>query len=311
MTHRRVPPPGAGYYPCAIVPGEAQVSSPPDIGAPPDVGAADPRLAAALSAWEADPTSETAARVHAALLEVRLLIPVVATLVPADEPSEQDQDQEPASAEDAQMSVPTIIGGDGRVALPAFTSLDALARWREEARPVPVPASEALQAVLTEGCSALLLDVGGPVSFVIEGQALEDLTAGYLPVVASDESTLATRTVAGGLPVVASAVPPDPQALEGICAALSQEWLVAEAFLLAPADGPDGSGLTVGLVLFDEIESSEVVSMVRRVARALSGAPFVAGGLDIAVLTPDQRRQARAMGPPAYSAGLEASPFAP
>lgn len=265
-----------------------------------DLGGPDPTLADALAGWAAEPSPTTAARVHAALLEARLLVPVVAGLAPSEGPSST------GDAEAAEMSLPTILGGDGRVALPAFTSIDALARWREQARPVPVPGAEVVQAVISEGCSALLLDLAGPVSFVVEGQALEDLAAGYVPVVATEEATLATRTVAGGLPLVAPAALPDPDALAGICDALSAEPLVAEAFFLAPAEGPEKPGITVALVLDDELESSEVVVMVRRLAAVLSHRPIVPGGLDIAVLTPEQRRQARVLGPPAYAAGAGA-----
>lgn len=288
------------------MPREAAVTSPHD------TGASDQALAAALAAWASAPAAATSAQVHAALLDARLLVPVVAALVPADEGA-------PASAglaaldfaglagptrgvpaEVTEMSLPTILGRDGRMGLPAFSSLQALTRWRAEARPVPVAGADVCRAALTEGCSALVVDVAGPVSFVVEGQALQDLAAGYVPVVAAGEATLAAHTVAGGLPVVAPARPPDPEALEGICAAVRGEPLIAEAFLLAPAEGPQHSGLTVALVLNDEMESSEVVVMVRRVAAALARTPFVEGGLDLAVLTPEQRRQARALGPPAY-----------
>lgn len=265
---------------------------------PPDIGAADAALTAALRAWAADPGPTASARVHAALLDARLFVPVVAGLVPADGAAAD----EPGRESESSMSLPRVFGRDGRPALPAFTSVEALAEWRAEARPVPVAGADVCRAVLTEGCSALLVDVAGPVSFVVEGQALHDLAAGYVPVTAAGEQTLAARTVAGGLPVVAPAALPDPEALEGICAALRAEPLIAEAYLLAPAAGPEASGLTVALVLDDEMDSSEVVVMVRRVAAALARRPFVARGLDLAVLTPDQRRQAYALGPPAYTA---------
>lgn len=262
-----------------------------------DIGAPDAALSAALAGWAADPTPAAAARVHAALIDARLLVPVVAALLAPEDP----EPGRPASEATAQMSLPTIVGRDGQVAMPAFTSLDSLNRWRAEARPVPVAGADVCRAVLTEGCSALLLDAAGPVSFALEGQPLADLAAGYVPVVAGEEATLAARTVAGGLPVVAPAVHPGPEAMDGIRAALAGEPLIAAAFLLAPAGGPSQGGLTVGLVLNDEMESSEVVVMVRRVAAALGRTPLAAGGLDLAVLTPEQQRQARALGPPAYA----------
>lgn len=260
-----------------------------------DFGAADEALAAALDAWAADPAPERTSRVHAALLDARLLVPAV---VAAPSGPDVAAAELPPTAS-AEMSLPTIVGRDGRAALPAFTSLDALSRWRVDARPVPVAAADVLRAVGTEGCSALLLDVAGPVSFVVEGQALEDLAAGYLPVQVAE--VLEEHAVEGGLQVVAAAPVADPEARETIRAALAAEPLVAEAFLLAPAEGPGGSSLTVGLVLRDEVDPGELVAMVRRVADVLAPASFVSSGLDIAVLTAEQRRQASALGPPAYA----------
>lgn len=265
----------------------------------PDIGAADAVLAASLAEWSAEPGPATVARVHAALLDARLLVPVVAGSITGADAGQY------SSSDLGSMSLPTILGRDGRVALPAFTSLDALARWPERARPVPVAAVDVLRAVISQACSALLLDLAGPVSFVVEGQALDDLAAGYVPVIEAEDATLAARTVAGGLPLVAPTMLPDPEALAGICEALGKEPLIAEAFLLAPAEGPDKPGLTVALVLDDELDSSEVVVMVRRVAAVLSRRPFLDGGLDIAVLTAEQRRQARVLGPPAYSASTQ------
>jgi hypothetical protein len=116
-----------------------------------DVGDADPRLAAALASG--DPRL-----VRAALLSVRLLVPVVA------------MGEESAGAE---MAVPGLIGADGRRALPVFTGVEALAAWRDDARPVPMAGAQAVAAALDGGYDALVLDVAGPVSHVVETADLE------------------------------------------------------------------------------------------------------------------------------------------
>jgi hypothetical protein len=144
-----------------------------------DQGDADPAVAAALAAYEAGTGRE-----HALLLALansRLLVPVVAVL--ADElagntngtPGPRDL---PIQGEKAsEMAMPTIIGRDGRPAVPAFTSLDAIRRWQPAARPVPVPAAGVWQFAEQESC-AVVIDIAGPTSLAIEGARLAAMAAG-------------------------------------------------------------------------------------------------------------------------------------
>ncbi len=138
-----------------------------------DTGAPDPALAGALAAFAADETPERSAQVYAALLSCRLVVGVEAVLVEADA-SGADKESE--------MALATLVGRDGRHALPAFTGTEALARWRADARPVPVPALQAIGWALEQGFPAMVVDAAGPVPFVVEGAALRDLAAGYVPV---------------------------------------------------------------------------------------------------------------------------------
>ena len=81
----------------------------------------------------------------------------------------------PVMAQGREMATVTMTGRDGRVALLAFTGLDALTEWRPDARPVPVRAVDAARAALAEGVDALVLDVAGPRTIAIEGPALRAL----------------------------------------------------------------------------------------------------------------------------------------
>jgi len=135
-----------------------------------DRGAADPRVAAALAAYLAGQGSEQAAL--SALASARLLVPVVATLADGSEPA----DASPGD-KNSEMALPTLIGRDGRAALLAFTDLDALARWRPDARPVPAEADRVWRAAVAEGC-AVIIDVAGPVPLAVEGARLAALAAG-------------------------------------------------------------------------------------------------------------------------------------
>jgi hypothetical protein len=135
-----------------------------------DRGAADPRVAAALAAYLAGQGSEQAAL--SALASARLLVPVVATLADGSAPADASQGDK-----NSEMALPTLIGRDGRAALLAFTGLDALARWRPDARPVPAEADRVWRAAVAEGC-AVVIDVAGPVPLAVEGARLAALAAG-------------------------------------------------------------------------------------------------------------------------------------
>jgi hypothetical protein len=135
-----------------------------------DAGDADQAVAAALAAYAAGQGTEHAALT--ALAASRLLVPVVAVLAEAG----------PGGAEkETEMALPTLIGNDGRKAVIAFTSAAAIARWRPDARPVPVPAPGLWPAVAAEQADAVVIDVAGPVPLVIEGARLAALAAGGAP----------------------------------------------------------------------------------------------------------------------------------
>jgi hypothetical protein len=136
-----------------------------------DRGAADPRVTAALAAYQAGQGSEQAALT--ALAAARLLVPVIAVLGEGTAtPEHADKD-----SKDSEMVLPTLIGRDGRPAVPAFTGLDALARWRPDARPVPAEADRVWRAAVEDGC-AVVIDVAGPVPLAVEGARLAALAAG-------------------------------------------------------------------------------------------------------------------------------------
>jgi hypothetical protein len=154
-----------------------------------DNGAADPRVAAALAGYQAGRGSEQAALTE--LATARLLVPVVAVLAggsaadgAADVAADRDKTDRDKTDRDktdrdknSEMVLPTLIGRDGRPAVLAFTSLDALARWRPDARPVPAEAGRVWRAAVADGC-AVVIDVAGPVPFAVEGARLGALAAG-------------------------------------------------------------------------------------------------------------------------------------
>jgi hypothetical protein len=131
-----------------------------------DDGSADASVAAALAAYQAGEASEHAALT--ALAAARLLVPVVAVLTETDDNGAE---------KNSEMALPTLIGRDGRAAIIAFTSLDALSRWRPDARPIPAEADRVWRAAAADAC-AVVIDVAGPVQLVVEGARLAALAAG-------------------------------------------------------------------------------------------------------------------------------------
>jgi hypothetical protein len=69
------------------------------------------------------------------------------------------------------MAIPAIVGRDGRQALPAFTGIETMRRWRPAARPVAVPAASVWQSAVDQA-QAVVIDIAGPVPLVIEGSRL-------------------------------------------------------------------------------------------------------------------------------------------
>jgi hypothetical protein len=137
-----------------------------------DRGGADPRVTSALAAYQAGQGSEQAAL--GALAAARLLVPVIAVL---GDGSSTDTEGDTQGDKDSEMVLPTLIGRDGRPAVLAFTGLDALARWRPDARPVPAEADRVWRAAVADGC-AVVIDVAGPVPLAVEGARLAALAAG-------------------------------------------------------------------------------------------------------------------------------------
>jgi SseB protein N-terminal domain len=143
-----------------------------------DHGAADSRVAAALAAYQAGQDSEQAALT--ALAAARLLVPVIAVLAEGaagDSEKNGDRNSDKTGDKNSEMMLPTLIGRDGRPAVLAFTGLDALARWRPNARPVPAEADRVWRAAVADGC-AVVIDVAGPVPLAVEGARLQALAAG-------------------------------------------------------------------------------------------------------------------------------------
>jgi hypothetical protein len=209
-----------------------------------DHGDADPRVTAALAAYQAGQGSEQA--VLTALAGSRLLVPVVAVL--AGGPAAAGE--KTAGDKNSEMVLPTLIGNDGRPAVLAFTGVEALARWRRDARPVPAEAARVWHAAVTDGC-AVVIDVAGPVPLAVEGARLAALAAGQ-PVPPAHE---------------------DPDVRAEVAAAVAAEPLIT-GFGLAAGTQEEGTGaadLAVRLHLAAGDWQPAVNRAASRVAGRLAG----------------------------------------
>jgi hypothetical protein len=204
-----------------------------------DHGSAEPRVAAALAAFGSGQGSEHAALT--ALASSRLLVPIVAVAAggegqpqgagharpdgepqgaghaqpdgepqgpghaqPDGEPQGPGHPRPDGSDSGAEMSLPTLVGRDGRRAIPAFTSSQALGMWRRQARPVPAFAAQVWRAAAEDAC-AVVVDVAGPVPMAIDGARLAALADGRpVPPPHQDPDVLAAvRAAAAGQPAIA------------------------------------------------------------------------------------------------------------
>lgn len=153
----------------------------PDPGFAGDTGDTDADLATALAAYSRNEAIH--GDVLLALQDARLLVPVVAMLGEVEY-----DDRGLAHDKTSDMAAVLMRGADGRLALLAFTSTDTLAAWNPDARPVPVAARLAAQSAVQEQAAALVLDIAGPTTLVVEGDDLIALAAGWRLARAGDQT---------------------------------------------------------------------------------------------------------------------------
>jgi hypothetical protein len=152
--------------------GEPLVRTIPDSGFADDSGTADPAVARALAEHAAGRAGS--ATVLTALQDARLLVPVVAVLGEVEY-----DDRGLAHDKSSDMAAVLVQAPDGSKGLLAFTSTETMSRWDPQARPVPVTTATAATAAIQDGAEALLVDLAGPATYVLDGEDLTRLAAGW------------------------------------------------------------------------------------------------------------------------------------
>jgi len=113
--------------------------------------------------------------VAAAVRQERLLVPVVR----APEGSLPEDDADLCGTGEAMASV-TFVANDGRRALLAFSSIEALLAWNPEARPLPQSGRDIAASAVSGGLDALIIDLASPGRVALQGTDLT-LAAGVYP----------------------------------------------------------------------------------------------------------------------------------
>lgn len=134
-----------------------------------DTGAPDPRVRALLAEAYTDGLAYQRAIVE--LCSARFLLPIVAS---GDESGEG-----PDPGRHAEMAVVLVTSASGATAVPVFTGLDALQAWHPEARPVPCTLDDVAATAAETGSTAIVVDLAGPASVVVEGDVLAHLGEGH------------------------------------------------------------------------------------------------------------------------------------
>lgn len=122
-----------------------------------DRGEPDPLVRAALATVADDPAGYV--RAVAALCGTRLLLPI------APDP-------------EGDLSAVQVTASDGGTGLLAFTGLDALTAWNPVARPVPCTLDEVAATAVETAARAVVIDLAGPASLVIEANLITELAQG-------------------------------------------------------------------------------------------------------------------------------------
>jgi SseB protein N-terminal domain len=72
-----------------------------------------------------------------------------------------------------------VTGRDGRRALLAFSGMPSLRAWQPDARPMPAATTLVATAAVQEGADAIVIDIAGPHTAVIETEEVRRLAAGH------------------------------------------------------------------------------------------------------------------------------------
>jgi hypothetical protein len=216
---------------------------------------ADGPLLRSLAEWSRAQTRAARAGVLAALVDATVYAAVSATATG----EHLDEGTGLRAESGAELAVLLLEAVDGTRALPVFSDLDQLKRWRLDARPQRLKGAQACAAANDEGADQVVLDPA-TTALVLTRDELASLAAGWVPV---PGSALATSTAAQELTVPVAI---DPALAAALRQALRPEPVRAARLL----QGRDG--LVLGVVPRRPLEPAELAAMAQRLLTALGTA---------------------------------------
>jgi hypothetical protein len=206
-----------------------------------DLGEADEELVVTLRALRAQRSEQTERAAVARVGQARWLVPVLAVATELQEVDGLTHDTR------SDMATVTLTSPDGQRALPAFSSLTALAQWDPSARPVAVRAAAAAQAAVSEGCEVLVLDVASEHATVLRPSMLWAL--------AQEREWLPSHR--------------DPHVAAAVAGACREEALV-RGHRLEAGDPPGAGVLRVVLALAPGLAAEHVTSLATRIGERIA-----------------------------------------
>lgn len=241
----------------------------PDSGFSSDDGSADPEVTQAVGAYAAGRLGKS--ELVEALTNRRLLVAVIATVLGKEEAGEPRAWVDSRTGRGFQLEkatdvmLITIKATDGRVALPAFTSLDALSRWQPGVRPVPASTRRVCAGAVSEGADLVVIDPAGPATVELSGAVLWALAEGRAMLPLAE----------------------DPAVIKAIRAA-SEEMARAFSGTFLEPGADERTALVIQLVARAGVDPAEVRDAAAQLASRLAADPImrsrVDGGVQIAVV---------------------------
>ena len=130
-----------------------------------DDGSAPAELSAILDRFRRG--EATHGQVVDVVRSARFLIPLVA------EAGGVEHNAEGLRVEKTQeLSIVSVAGPDGRSVLPVFSSVAAMSRWNETARPVPADGTRVALAAASESTELVVIDPGSDTEFALRRPAV-------------------------------------------------------------------------------------------------------------------------------------------
>lgn len=171
------------------------------------------------------------------------------------------------------MALLTLRAADGSSGIAVFSELERLVDFRSEARPLPVRGADVLATAVAEGHASVVVDVQGPVSFVVDGEALRSLAAGYVPVEGA-EDRLSARVTDGSPELRAPERVPAPRLVSALSLVLGQQprraaARVDAAYVLDSRVGDGDWQRLIALVLTPDSDAAALGDLAEQLVDAL------------------------------------------